>query len=51
MTDVEAGEPIVSVDDLRPNSAILIGGDIAIGIVSTVSLPGPIAIVSVMLGV
>ena len=49
--DVEPGEQIESVDDLRSNSTILIGGGIAIEFVSTASLPGPIAVASVTLGV
>jgi leader peptidase (prepilin peptidase) / N-methyltransferase len=51
MIDGEAGERFEPIDDLRPNLAILIGGSAAIGIVSLVSLPGPVAAASIVLGV
>jgi leader peptidase (prepilin peptidase) / N-methyltransferase len=51
MISVNAGEQIEPGEDLRPNLAILIGGSIAIGLVSVVSLPGPVAIASIVLGV
>jgi leader peptidase (prepilin peptidase)/N-methyltransferase len=51
MIDGEAGERFETIDDLRPNLAILIGGSAAIGIVSLVSLPGPVAAASIVLGV
>ena len=58
MIDVKAGEQIESAadpgpdlrPDLRPDLAILIGGGIAIGIISAISLPGPIAAASLVLG-
>lgn len=51
MIDVDAGAQIEPADDLRPNLAILIGGSVAIGLVSVVSLPGPAAVASIVLGV
>jgi leader peptidase (prepilin peptidase) / N-methyltransferase len=51
MIDGEAGERFEPIDDLRPNLAILIGGSAAIGIVSLVSLSGPVAAASIVLGV
>ena len=51
MTSVDAKEQIGPADDLRPNLAILIGGSAAIGLVSAVSLPVPVAIASLVLGV
>ena len=50
MTSFEAVEQIGLGDDLRPNWAIVIGGSAAIGLVSVVSLPGPVAIASIVLG-
>lgn len=50
MISVDAEEQ-VRADDLRPNLAILIGGSIAIVFVSMVSLPGPVAVASIVLGV
>jgi leader peptidase (prepilin peptidase)/N-methyltransferase len=50
MMSVDAGEQIERAERLRPNLAILISGGIAIGLVSVVSLPGPVAIVSTVLG-
>ena len=48
--EVEAGEAIGSEVDLRPNAAILIGGACAIGLISALSLPWPVAIASTVLG-
>ena len=48
MISVDTGEQIAN---LRPNFAILIGGSIAVGLVSVLSLPGPVAIASIVLGV
>jgi leader peptidase (prepilin peptidase) / N-methyltransferase len=50
MTDSETGEHVYPVDELRPNSAILIGAGTAIGLVSALSLPAPIAVASTVLG-
>ena len=51
MTSVDTKEQIESVENLQPNLATLIGGSIAIGLISLVSLPGPVAIASFVLGV
>jgi leader peptidase (prepilin peptidase)/N-methyltransferase len=51
MISIDAAQQIGPVDDFRPNLGILIGGSIAIGLVSVVSLPGPVAIASIVLGV
>jgi leader peptidase (prepilin peptidase)/N-methyltransferase len=51
MIGVDTGEQIESVENLRPNLAILISGSAAIGLVSVISLPGPVAIASIVLGV
>jgi leader peptidase (prepilin peptidase)/N-methyltransferase len=37
--------------DLRPNATILIGGSLAIAVVSVLSLPAPAALASIVLGV
>lgn len=50
MIDIEAGETPGSEDDLRPNPAILIGGAAAIGLISGLSLPWPVAVASTVLG-
>lgn len=50
MIDIEAGETAGSEDDLRPNPAILIGGAGAIGLISALSLPWPVAVASTVLG-
>jgi leader peptidase (prepilin peptidase)/N-methyltransferase len=50
MSELEAEEPIGSTEDLRPNLAVLVGGVAAIGLVSAVALPGPLAVASVVLG-
>jgi leader peptidase (prepilin peptidase)/N-methyltransferase len=50
MTDLDAAEDVGAEDDLRPNPALLIGGVAAIGVVSALYLPWPVAIASTMLG-
>jgi leader peptidase (prepilin peptidase)/N-methyltransferase len=50
MIDIEAGETAGSKDDLYSNPAILIGGAGAIGLISALSLPWPVAIASIVLG-
>ena len=50
MIDIEAGETSGPEDDLRPNPAILIGGAGAIGLISGLSLPWPVAVASTALG-
>jgi leader peptidase (prepilin peptidase)/N-methyltransferase len=50
MSDLDAADSIGSEDDLRPNPVVLIGGAAAIGLVSALSLPWPIAIASAVLG-
>jgi leader peptidase (prepilin peptidase) / N-methyltransferase len=50
MIDLDAGETAVLDIDLRPNTAVLIGGAGAIGLVSALSLPWPVAIASAVLG-
>src|SRR4029453_8995519 len=47
---VEASEAVGSEVDPRPSAAILIGGACAIGLISAVSLPWPVAIASTVLG-
>ena len=51
MISVDTGERIESAENLQPNLAIVIGGGIAIGLVSVVSLPAPVAVASILLGV
>ena len=51
MASVDTTEQIDSAVNLQPDLAILFGGGIAIGLVSVVSLPGPVAIASIVLGV
>jgi len=48
--EVEASEAVGSEVDPRPSAAILIGGACAIGLISAVSLPWPVAIASTVLG-
>ena len=48
--ELEAGEAIGPEVDLRPSLAILIGGACAIGLISALSLPWPMAVASTMLG-
>ena len=49
MINIEAGETAGS-EDVRPNPAILIGGAAAIGLISALSLPWPVAVASTVLG-
>jgi leader peptidase (prepilin peptidase)/N-methyltransferase len=49
MIDIEAGETAGS-EDIRPNPAILTGGAAAIGLISALSLPWPVAVASTVLG-
>ena len=51
MVEIEAGETVGSEDDLRPNPAILIGGAAAIGLISALTLPWPVAVASTVLGI
>jgi leader peptidase (prepilin peptidase) / N-methyltransferase len=51
MMGIDATEQMGQADDFRPNLVVLIGGSTAIGLVSLVSLPGPVAIASIVLGV
>ena len=46
---IEAQEAIVSEGDLRPNLAVLFGAGGAVALVSTMSLPWPVAIASTIL--
>ena len=48
--EIETGEMIGSEVDLRPSAAILIGGACAIGLISALSLPWPVAVASTLLG-
>ena len=50
MIDIEAGETAGSKDDLHPSPAVLIGGAAAIGWISALSLPWPVAVASTVLG-
>ncbi len=50
MIDLDAGETPGSEDDLNPNPAVLLGGVAAIALVSSLSLPWPVAIASTVLG-
>jgi leader peptidase (prepilin peptidase) / N-methyltransferase len=50
MIDSEAGETVGSEDDLYPNPTILISGAGAIGLISALSLPWPVAVASTVLG-
>ena len=51
MSEIEAGETVGSEHDLRPNPAILIGGAGAIGLISALTLPWPVAVASTVLGI
>jgi leader peptidase (prepilin peptidase) / N-methyltransferase len=51
MFGVDGAGNIGSTYDLRPNLAILIVGSVAIGVTSLISLPGPAAVASIVLGV
>jgi leader peptidase (prepilin peptidase) / N-methyltransferase len=50
MIDLDAGETPGSEDDLYPNPAVLVGGVVAIALVSSLSLPWTAAIASIVLG-
>jgi leader peptidase (prepilin peptidase) / N-methyltransferase len=50
MIDLGAGETRGADDDLRPRPMLLIGGTAAIGLISALSLPWPVAIASTVLG-
>jgi leader peptidase (prepilin peptidase)/N-methyltransferase len=50
MIDIKVEEAAGSEDDVYPNLAIMIGGAGAIGLISTLSLPGPVAVASTVLG-
>lgn len=50
MIDLDAGETVAPEDDLHPHPAILFGGAAAIGLISALSLPWPVAIASTVLG-
>jgi leader peptidase (prepilin peptidase)/N-methyltransferase len=45
------GDDTIATGDLRPNVAILIGGSLAIAVVSALTLPVPAALASIVLGV
>ena len=45
------GDDTIAPGDLRPNVAILIGGSVAIAVVSALTLPEPAALASIVLGV
>lgn len=51
MIDVDAGEKIEPDEDLRPSLPVLIGGGVAIALVSAASLPGQAAVAAIVLGV
>jgi len=51
MIDVDAGEQIEPDENLRPNLPVLISGSVAIAVVSAASLPGQVAVASIVLGV
>lgn len=48
--DLGAAETIEREDGLRPHRAVLVGGAFAVGLISALSLPGPLAIASTVLG-
>lgn len=50
MSDPDAGEALESEDDLRPSPLVLVCGVVAIGVISALSLPWPVAIASTLLG-
>jgi leader peptidase (prepilin peptidase)/N-methyltransferase len=50
MIDIEAGGTAGSENDRHPNPAVLIGGAAAIGLISALSLPWPVAVASTVLG-
>jgi leader peptidase (prepilin peptidase)/N-methyltransferase len=51
VTSVDTKVQVDSAENLQPNLAILIGGFAAVGLVSVISLPGPVAVASIVLGV
>jgi leader peptidase (prepilin peptidase) / N-methyltransferase len=51
MSSVDTRERAESAESLQPNLVILIGGSVAIGLVSVAALSGPVAIASIVLGV
>jgi len=50
MIDIKAEEAAGSQDDVYPNPAIVIGGAGVVGLISTLSLPWPVAVASTVLG-
>jgi leader peptidase (prepilin peptidase) / N-methyltransferase len=50
MVDSDAGEAPAAEDDLRPGLTVLVCGAAAIGVISALSLPWPVAIASTVLG-
>ena len=50
MVESDAGEAPAAEDDLRPGLTVLICGAAAIGVISALSLPWPVAIASTVLG-
>ena len=50
MTTDPAEEALGSEDDLSPNPMVLAGGVVAIGVISVLTLPWPVAIASAVLG-
>jgi leader peptidase (prepilin peptidase) / N-methyltransferase len=51
MIDVDAEGQIESDENLRPNFPVVIGGSVAIALVSAASLPGQVAFAATVLGV
>ena len=51
MSSIDIRKQGESAENLQPNLTIVIGGSLAIGFVSLVTLPGPVAIASIVLGV
>jgi leader peptidase (prepilin peptidase) / N-methyltransferase len=51
MSSIDIRKEGESAENLQPNLTIVIGGSLAIGFVSLVTLPGPVAIASIVLGV
>jgi leader peptidase (prepilin peptidase)/N-methyltransferase len=50
MVESDAGEALAAEDDLRPGLTVLVCGAAAIGVISVLSLPWPLAIASTVLG-
>ncbi len=50
MVESDAGEALAAEDDLRPGLTVLACGAAAIGVISVLSLPWPLAIASTVLG-